>query len=93
MVVLSQLLKFHLTDAHGRRARLVDVAASLANSRKSAHKPSILQDLELGRPMEIDALYVTPLNLAHRLGVPMPVFELLVGLTKVRARSAGLYPN
>ena len=55
------------------------------------HKPSIVQDLELGRPMEIDALYVTPLELAHRLGVPMPVFELLVGLTKVRARSAGLY--
>jgi 2-dehydropantoate 2-reductase len=55
------------------------------------HKPSILQDLELGRPMEIDALYVTPLELAQRLGVPMPVFELLVGLTKVRARWAGLY--
>ena len=55
------------------------------------HKPSILQDLELGRPMEIDALYVTPLDLAKQLGVAMPVFELLVGLTKVRARSAGLY--
>ena len=55
------------------------------------HKPSILQDLELGRPMEIDALYVTPLELAKKLGVAMPVFELLVALTKVRARSAGLY--
>ena len=55
------------------------------------HKPSILQDLELGRPMEIDALYSTPLDLARKLGVAMPVFELLVALTKVRARSAGLY--
>ncbi len=55
------------------------------------HKPSILQDLELGRPMEIDALYVTPLELAKKLDVAMPVFELLVALTKVRARSAGLY--
>ena len=55
------------------------------------HKPSILQDLELGRPMEIDALYVTPLELAKKLGVEMPVFELLVALAKIRARSAGLY--
>lgn len=63
------------------------MAANLA----SRHKPSILQDLELGRPMEIDALYVTPLELARQLGVAMPVFELLTALTKVRARSAGIY--
>ena len=41
--------------------------------------------------MEIDALYATPLDLARKLGVKMPVFELLVALVKVRARSAGLY--
>ena len=41
--------------------------------------------------MEIDALYATPLELARKLGVAMPVFELLVTLTKVRARAAGLY--
>lgn len=63
----------------------------MAGNRGVQHKPSILQDLELGRPMEIDALYVTPLELAQRLGVAMPVFELLVALTRVRARSAGLY--
>ncbi len=63
----------------------------MASNQGMQHKPSILQDLELGRPMEIDALYATPLELAHRLGVAMPVFELLVALTKVRARSAGLY--
>lgn len=63
------------------------MAANLA----SRHKPSILQDLEIGRPMEIDALYATPLELARKLGVAMPVFELLVTLTKVRARAAGLY--
>ena len=63
----------------------------MAGNRGVQHKPSILQDLELGRPMEIDALYVTPLDLARRLGVAMPVFELLVALTRVRARSAGLY--
>ena len=63
----------------------------MAANLGTVHKPSILQDLELGRPMEIDALYVTPLELAKKLGVEMPVFELLVALTKIRARSAGLY--
>lgn len=63
----------------------------IASNHGVRHKPSILQDLELGRPMELDALYVTPLDLAARLGVAMPVFELLTALTRVRARSAGLY--
>jgi 2-dehydropantoate 2-reductase len=69
----------------------LDADKVMAANKGVRHKPSILQDLELGRPMEIDALYVTPLELAKRLNVPMPVFELLVALTKVRARSAGLY--
>ena len=63
----------------------------MASNQGVRHKPSILQDLEMGRPMEIDALYATPLDLARKLGVKMPVFELLVALVKVRARSAGLY--
>jgi 2-dehydropantoate 2-reductase len=55
------------------------------------HKPSILQDLELGRPMEVDGLFDAPLVLAHMAGVAAPTLELLVGLAKVRARGAGLY--
>ena len=56
-----------------------------------AHKPSLLQDLELGRPMEIDALLVTPLELARLAGVATPTLDLVVSLAKVRARMAGLY--
>ena len=33
------------------------------------HKPSILQDLELGRPMEIDGMFDAPLVLARIAGV------------------------
>jgi 2-dehydropantoate 2-reductase len=55
------------------------------------HKPSILQDLELGRPMEIDGLFDAPLVLARMAGVAAPTLELLVALTKVRARGVGLY--
>lgn len=56
-----------------------------------AHKPSLLQDLELGRPMEIDALLVAPLELARLAGVATPTLDLVVSLAKVRARMAGLY--
>ena len=65
--------------------------ARIANQRGMDHKPSILQDLELGRPMEIDGMFDAPLQLAHMAGVETPTLELLVALCKVRGRSAGLY--
>jgi 2-dehydropantoate 2-reductase len=63
----------------------------IGNQRSMDHKPSILQDLELGRPMEIDGLFDAPLVLAHLAGVEAPTLELVVALCKLRARSAGLY--
>jgi 2-dehydropantoate 2-reductase len=66
-------------------------AARIANHRSMDHKPSILQDLELGRPMEIDGMFDAPLALAGMAGVEAPTLELLVALCKVRGRSAGLY--
>ncbi|GAC1341580.1 MAG: 2-dehydropantoate 2-reductase [Acetobacteraceae bacterium] len=68
-----------------------DADGQIRNGRKSQHKPSILQDLERGRPMEIDALYTVPLDLARMRGVPTPLLDLLVGMTRARAREAGLY--
>jgi 2-dehydropantoate 2-reductase len=66
--------------------------AHLAAFRKVNHKSSIVQDLERGRAMEIDAIYSIPLEMARHLGVRTPTLDLLVGLVKLRARSAGLYP-
>jgi 2-dehydropantoate 2-reductase len=66
-------------------------AARITNHRSMDHKPSILQDLELGRPMEIDGMFDAPLALARMAGVEAPTLELMVALCKVRARSAGLY--
>jgi 2-dehydropantoate 2-reductase len=63
----------------------------IAHSRGIDHKPSILQDLELGRPMEIDGIFDAPLELARMVGVPTPMLDLLVAMAKVRARAAGLY--
>jgi 2-dehydropantoate 2-reductase len=66
-------------------------AQRIIGQRSMDHKPSILQDLELGRPMEIDGMFDAPLALAHMAGVEAPTLELLVALCKLRARSAGLY--
>lgn len=66
-------------------------AQRIASTRAMDHKPSILQDLELGRNMEIDGMFDAPLELARLAGVTVPTLELLVGLAKVRARGAGLY--
>ncbi len=68
--------------------------AAESRMRRSAnitHKPSILQDLELGRAMEIDALFTVPLQMAKEAGVPMPIFELTARLATQAARAAGLY--
>jgi 2-dehydropantoate 2-reductase len=69
----------------------VDAEKLIANSLKLDHTSSIVQDLQLGRPMEVDAIYTAPLELARLVGVPTPTLDLLVALTKVRAQSAGLY--
>jgi len=69
----------------------IDVERVVATNMKLAHRPSILQDLEAGRPMEIDALYTVPLELAHLMRVPTPTLDLLVAMIKVKARAAGLY--
>jgi 2-dehydropantoate 2-reductase len=55
-------------------------------------KTSIALDLELHRPIEFDAMFGAPLELARWLGVATPTFDLLAGLLKLRAIAAGCYP-
>jgi 2-dehydropantoate 2-reductase len=59
----------------------------------SAHKPSIVQDLERGRPLELDAMFTVPSELGQMLGVETPMLDLIVTLMKLRARAAGLYAD
>ncbi|HEY6431663.1 MAG TPA: 2-dehydropantoate 2-reductase [Acetobacteraceae bacterium] len=73
------------------RSPVVDVERIVATNAKLGHRPSILQDLEAGRPMEVDALYTVTLEMARMVGVATPTLDLLVSLIKVRARAAGLY--
>ncbi|MXP63471.1 2-dehydropantoate 2-reductase [Roseomonas sp. M0104] len=68
-----------------------DLDKRLAGSARLAHKPSILQDLELGRPMEVDALFRVPLELARLASVETPTLDLFVALATQAAAAAGLY--
>ncbi len=56
------------------------------------HKPSILQDYELGRAMEIDALVRAPAAFARAAGLSTPMLDLMAALAIRQARAKGLYP-
>jgi 2-dehydropantoate 2-reductase len=55
------------------------------------HKPSILQDYELGRAMEIDVLVRAPAAFARAADLSTPMLDLIAGLAIQRARDKGLY--
>jgi 2-dehydropantoate 2-reductase len=55
------------------------------------HKPSILQDYELGRAMEIDVLVRAPASFARRAGLATPILDTLAALAIRQAREKGLY--
>jgi 2-dehydropantoate 2-reductase len=56
-----------------------------------SHKPSMLQDYERGRPMEIDALLAAPLEFARAARVAAPTLETVVPLVVFIATAKGLY--
>ncbi|NOE32205.1 2-dehydropantoate 2-reductase [Ruegeria sp. HKCCD7318] len=56
-----------------------------------AHKTSMWQDLELNRPMEIDALVTSVQELGQLTGIATPTIDTVASLIKLRAKVAGLY--
>lgn len=55
------------------------------------HKTSMLQDLEQGRPMEIDALVTVVQELGHLVDVPTPTIDIVLALIQQRGQMAGTY--
>jgi 2-dehydropantoate 2-reductase len=68
-----------------------DPYEGLSKLAKSGHLQSIAQDLLAGRPMEIDAMFRVPLDLAELAQVPTPNLDLVIDLATQRARAAGQY--
>ena len=64
----------------------IDMARALGK-----FKTSMLQDMEAGKPLEIDGLLAGTLEIARKAGVPAPFTESLFGLIKARAQATGQY--
>jgi len=70
----------------------VDAERRIEGARKvGAHKTSMLQDLERGRPMEIDPLVTVVQEMGRLTGVPTPALDTVLALVAQRATIAGLY--
>lgn len=62
----------------------VSIEQRIAGAEKvGEHKTSMLQDLEAGRPMELEAVVGAVVELAGRLGVPAPHTESVYACTKL----------
>lgn len=71
----------------------IDVDKRIAGAAEvGAHKTSMLQDLERGRPMEIEALLGAVVELADLVGEPAPICRTVLALVRARARAAGCLP-
>jgi 2-dehydropantoate 2-reductase len=56
-----------------------------------AFKTSMLQDMEAGKPLELDALVTVVKELGNLTGVATPFTDALLGLSRLQARVRGLY--
>jgi len=64
---------------------------AVQGSVATAHKPSMLQDYELGRPMEVAAILAMPCAFARAAGVDAPTLAALHAITGRLAAQKGLY--
>ena len=70
----------------------IDVDKRIAGGAEvGVHKTSMLQDLERGRPMEIDALLGAVVEIGTMVGEAMPLCRSVLALVRERARVAGCY--
>jgi 2-dehydropantoate 2-reductase len=69
----------------------MSAAERVAVTRKlGAFKTSMLQDMEGGRPLEIDPILGVFPELGRKLGVPTPFCDAVLGLLRQRAANSGL---
>lgn len=59
-------------------------------ARLGAFKSSMLQDVEAGRPIELEALLGAPLEIAERASVPAPQLQRLYAMTRLLANNLAL---
>jgi len=72
----------------------VSIEQRIAGAEKvGEHKTSMLQDLEAGRPMELEALVGAVVELGERVGLPMTSTRTVYNCTKLLAQTAANPPT
>ncbi len=67
----------------------ISIDQRMAGAEKvGAHKTSMLQDLEAGRPLELEAIVGAVVELGERLGVPTPATRTVYACAKLLDRKA-----
>jgi len=69
----------------------IDEARQRDPAQRSLHRSSMLQDWDLGRPMEIDGIVRTVQDFARAAGIATPVLDVVSALLVAKARGAGTY--
>ena len=93
----ARVCKLMMREASAIAERLgaaikVDIDRRLAaGGAVGKHRTSMLQDLDAGRPMEIDALVTAVRELGRLVDVPTPTVDVVLSLIQQRAESAGTY--
>lgn len=86
---VCQLIREIMCEAAAVAERLglelpVSIEQRIAGAAKvGEHKTSMLQDLEAGRPMELEAVVGAIVELGERVGVPMPHTATVYGCAKL----------
>ncbi len=79
-------------EALGLRFRIGIDRRIEGTAKVGAHRTSMLQDLEAGRTMEIDAIVTAVQEIGRLVQVPTPTIDVVLALIRQRATVAGLYP-
>jgi 2-dehydropantoate 2-reductase len=88
---VSRLVREIMAEVEAVAAKLglelpISIDQRMAGAEKvGAHKTSMLQDLEAGRPLEIEAVVGAVVELGERLGVAMPATRAVYACVKLKA--------
>jgi 2-dehydropantoate 2-reductase len=86
---VSALIRGMMSEAEAVAGKLgielpISIDQRMAGAAKvGAHKTSMLQDIEAGRPIEIEALAGAVIELGERLGIAMPQTRAVYATTKL----------
>jgi 2-dehydropantoate 2-reductase len=94
MVARSMMLE---AERIGRRLGVhfrVDIERRINGAANvGAHRTSMLQDLDRGRPLELDALLTAVQEMGRIVDLDTPYIDCVLALTQQMGRHAGVYPT